>query len=134
MNKSLQWRSTGGEKLLKRLKFEPRIMTRAGIIVRTNYEKRIANYLFINGIEFIYEKKLIINDKTYYPDFYIPKYELFIEFFGWSHIPSYERKMKEKFSTYSKLGIKCIYLYLKGSRDLEKNLEDALRKYGVLKT
>ncbi|MCP2028631.1 DNA helicase-4 [Flavobacterium sp. HSC-32F16] len=50
-------------------------------------EVKIANYLFLNGVDYIYEadyKFKTSDDKyaQYKPDFYLPKYDIYIEHFG----------------------------------------------------
>ena len=47
----------------------------------------IANYLFLNGIDYEYEQKYPYDDehnyrKVYRPDFYLPQYDIYIEHFG----------------------------------------------------
>jgi predicted nuclease of restriction endonuclease-like RecB superfamily len=132
MNKSYQWRATQGEKLLQRANFEPKISTEAGVLVRSRNERRIADFLFGKQIAFVYESVLQLESKIYRPDFYLPNYQLYIEFFGWTHIPSYQQKTQEKIAAYREHQIACIYLYLKGSRDLENILEHQLIEHNVL--
>lgn len=129
---SYKWRSTKGEKLLNNLNFDPKILTNSGIKVRSRNEKKIANYLKSKNITFIYEHRLKLKNRTYYPDFFLPDYNLYIEFFGWAHIPSYQKRMENKILFYSENNIRCIYLYLKGSKYIEKKLEEELIKYNVL--
>ncbi len=55
--------------------------------VRSVQELVIANFLFVNGIEYEYEKPYEINTATldrrrYCPDFYLPKYKIYIEHYG----------------------------------------------------
>jgi DNA helicase-4 len=55
--------------------------------VKSLAELQIANFLFINGIEYIYEDKYKHDTATkyhkqYQPDFYLPQYELYIEHYG----------------------------------------------------
>ena len=55
--------------------------------VKSLAELQIANYLFINGIEYIYEDNYKHDTATkhykqYQPDFYLPKYDIYIEHFG----------------------------------------------------
>jgi|GEM_PF-4646733 len=128
-SKSYNWRSSNGEKILGNFNVDYKIQTKSGTLVRTKPEMRIANYLYMHGIKFIYEPKLNIGHKTFYPDFYIPSINVYIEFFGWSHIPSYKERLQRKIDMYSKHHIQCIYLYLKGSRYLEIKLENELRNY-----
>jgi hypothetical protein len=132
MNKSYQWRATQGEKLLRGANFEPKVSTEAGILVRSRNEQRIADFLFRKQITFIYEPVLQLDYKVYRPDFYLPDHQLYIEFFGWTHIPSYQQKTQEKIAAYQEHQIECIYLYLKGSRYLEDILENQLIEHNVL--
>lgn len=66
-----------------------------GTKVKSKEECAIANFLFLNGIEYEYEKVYLNNEflqpkknknnyvrRTYKPDFYLPKYDIYIEHFG----------------------------------------------------
>ena len=65
--------------------------------VRSYGELDIANFLFQNGISYIYECPYEIDTSTkeygqYYPDFYLPDYKIYIEYFGidkQGNVPSY---------------------------------------------
>jgi len=55
--------------------------------VRSLEEVSIANYLYLNGINYEYEKVYPYDDeknnrKLYRPDFYLPDYDIYIEHFG----------------------------------------------------
>ncbi|WP_315074483.1 UvrD-helicase domain-containing protein [uncultured Clostridium sp.] len=55
--------------------------------VKSLEEVIIANYLFLNGIHYIYEykypyKSSDMSKKQYRPDFYLPDYDIYIEHFG----------------------------------------------------
>ena len=56
--------------------------------LKSNGEVDIANFLYLNDVEYIYEMPYKHNTATdgihrqYYPDFYLPKYDVYIEFFG----------------------------------------------------
>ena len=126
VNKSLFWRTTKGKELLNKLQFVRMVTTLSGLAVRTRSEKRIADFLYRQGIAFEYEKELMFNGRRYIPDFYLPEMNIYIEFFGWSHIPSYQNKVEEKMKIYKKSGIDCIYLFHKGSKILEEILEKEL--------
>lgn len=62
-------------------------VTLKGETVKSGEEVVIANFLFSNGIDYVYEKDYI-NDtssemyKQYQPDFYLPQYEVWIEHFA----------------------------------------------------
>lgn len=58
-----------------------------GDLVKSLEECQIANFLFINGIDYVYEADYEIrtasrNKRQYRPDFYLPKYGIYIEHFG----------------------------------------------------
>ena len=55
--------------------------------VKSYGEMKIANILFQNGISYQYEKEYQTDTRTaeyfqYYPDFYLPDYHIYIEYFG----------------------------------------------------
>lgn len=65
--------------------------------VKSYGEMDIANFLIQNGINYIYEHPYDIDTRTsvygqYYPDFYLPDYHIYIEYFGINRqgeVPSY---------------------------------------------
>ena len=61
--------------------------TLTGEIVKSYGELEIANYLFSNNIKYVYEKEYKYDTMTddyqqYTPDFYLPEYDIYIEYFG----------------------------------------------------
>lgn len=55
--------------------------------VKSYGEMEIANFFFENNIEYIYEQLYKVDTRTieysqYHPDFYLPKYDIYIEYFG----------------------------------------------------
>lgn len=55
--------------------------------VKSYGEMVIANFLYLNGVDYIYEQPYKIDTRTkefgqYKPDFYLPKYDIYIEYFG----------------------------------------------------
>jgi DNA helicase-4 len=60
---------------------------REGKIVKSFEELKIANYLYLNGIDYEYEPEYKVklqspDKKLYHPDFYLPQYDIYIEHFG----------------------------------------------------
>ena len=56
-------------------------------VMKSYGEVEIANYLYLNGIEYVYEEPYYIDTRTkeygqYKPDFYLPAYNIYIEYFG----------------------------------------------------
>jgi DNA helicase-4 len=59
----------------------------SGERVKSLEEIMIANFLFLNGVEYVYEqsyeyKTVDRNYRQYKPDFYLPEYDIYIEHFG----------------------------------------------------
>lgn len=55
--------------------------------VKSYGELAIANYLIQNQVKYIYEMSYPVDTATsefgqYHPDFYLPEYDLYIEYFG----------------------------------------------------
>ena len=114
----------------------------------------IANFLTQNGIQYIYEHPYKVDTRTseygqYNPDFYLPEYDIYIEYFGVNkngEVPSYfkgangmtatqtyQASMKWKRETHSvndTILIEC-YAYEKFDGVLLENLKEKLVAKGV---
>lgn len=118
-----------------------RYETLKGEEVRSQAEKAIADFLYINRVEYYYEKVADWADKAedkviYQPDFYLPGYDLYLEHWGvdrqgkvpewfeWSS-EKYQEKMewaREQFEKYDKRLIETFdYEYQEGNFDLVLN-------------
>ena len=60
----------------------PKYKTKQGFLVRSKNELYIANWLYEKNIKCEYENKLWIKNRLFIPDFYLPKYDIYIECFG----------------------------------------------------
>ena len=69
-------------------------------------------------------EKLIPGEKEFYCDFYLPQYNLWIEFWGREGDPEYERRKREKLSQYRREGLKLFEIH---KEDVPK-LKDILSK------
>lgn len=75
--------------------------------VKSYGEVDIANFLAQNKVAYIYEKPYEKDTRTneynqYYPDFYLPEYNIYIEYFGINQngeVPSYFKKTDNKTAT-----------------------------------
>jgi len=85
-------------------------------------EEAIAEVLTKYNIDFVYEHPLLIKQsheedgeklRIWYPDFWLPKYSIIIEYFGMINNPSYKKGKKAKIEAYNKLDIDCIPVYPK---------------------
>lgn len=146
-------RRYGAEKKLdeKRHREDNPIVTRKGDKVRSYGEKDIADYLFVNKIEYVYESayKVDENGTKYRPDFYLPKNNIYIEYYGIDRnggVPPYfsSRDGKSPSETYGE-GIKWkrdlhmekgttlveVFAYEKWEGVLLSNLREKLEDIGV---
>lgn len=129
-------------------------ITLKGEKVKSYGELEIANYLFSNNIEYEYEKEYKIDTSTfeysqYVPDFYLPEYDIYIEYFGIdrnnkvapyfkskngksaSEIYNDSIKWKRETHLQNKTNLIETFYYEKKENKLLKNLEKELRKYKV---
>ena len=101
--------------------------------VRSLSEKIIIDYFFDNYIRVVYEKSIpYINEKgeeaTLHPDFYLPDYDLYIEFNGLSK-KSYLKKKDYANKIYRDKGLKVEILESKDIDDIEETLTRILSRY-----
>ncbi len=118
--------------------------------VRSSEECRIANFLFINGINYDYEPiyKYGFKDtiKPYCPDFLIKQFdkEIYLEHFGISEdgknprfseaeLETYKKHVNDKILLHRQHGTKLIYTFskYKDGRDTITHLKEELQKAGI---
>ncbi|MDD3083682.1 MAG: hypothetical protein PHP82_01535 [Candidatus ainarchaeum sp.] len=95
-------------------------------------EKEIEKILKEKKIKFNRKKKLILkkdSKKFRIPDFYLPEYDLAIEYFGsWNNKKnkSFEKKERarfmEKVGVYEESGLNCLYLYPEDTKELREKI------------
>lgn len=122
------------------------LRTLTGELVKSRGELDIANYLYVSGIRFAYEKPFdhVVSGapKDYRPDFYLPATGVFIEFFGIDRAgntaPEIDRKkyleeMEWKRAVHAKFGTGLIqlYQYQRNNGTLISELDRALQGHGV---
>mgnify|MGYP000194530096 CR=1 FL=1 len=94
--------------------------TEKGDFVRSKGEVKIANFLYEQKIDYIYEKPLTLsNGKVVHPDFYLTKYDTYVEYFGKLGDKEYNRNIALKKNSYKKDNIRCIELYPNNQNNLE---------------
>jgi len=91
---------------------ENKYSTRSGDRVRSRGEVEIANFLYSQGIQFKYERNILLGHYRVRPDFYLPEYDIYIEYFGMDD-PEYQRKAFYKKGVYNRNGFRLISLYFK---------------------
>jgi len=98
-------------------------VTEQGEEVRSIAEKKITDYFVKNKITYLYEEEArrkvlwVLSMKISYPDFYLPDYNVYVEYWGLVDADNkrvrneYIRTMKWKMAQYHKANIKFISLY-----------------------
>jgi DNA helicase-4 len=121
-----------GQRLKRTRKFETRLATKSGIKVRSKYEQTTADYLYERGIHFQYEPLMLLGGKQFRPDFFLPDYNLFLEICGYGHMPNYRARQAYKENTYTKNGLKAIFIHYHGKGSLSEMLAEELSAKGIL--
>jgi hypothetical protein len=107
--------------------FAARIKTKNGLKVRSKGEKEIADFLFENKIKVFYEAKpLILDGNPCVPDFWLPKFKCYIEFYG--GYPGAWKKKVLKNKLYRKNKIPVISITPAELRNLDYCLMKEIRK------
>jgi len=105
----------------------PRFKTKQRFIVKSRGEQEIANFLYEKKIKSLYETKTLFFEKEgmiCVPDFYLPKYKTYIEFYGGHPLAWKKKVMKNKL--YRKYKIPCIFITPAELRNLERYLKREL--------
>jgi hypothetical protein len=93
--------------------------------VRSKSEQRIADYFTSNGIRYVYEQgaqtdALIFKRTFAHPDFYLPDYKVYVEYWGLvSASKEYRRIMKWKMKQYRQNKIMFISIYPDNLQNLD---------------
>ena len=101
--------------------------TESGVYVRSISEKTVMDWLWANDIRAVYEKEVFYKEKrtgekkALKPDFYLPKYNLYIEFNGLTD-PEYLKIKEYSMEIYKEKKMKVIVLNGKSIRNLDKSL------------
>ena len=79
-------------------------------------ERRIAYFLDDNSIKYQYEPGLLVSPvydkpRIWYPDFYLPEFGAYIEYYGLKGKGSYDSGIKTKEKVYLKMGLAVIPMY-----------------------
>lgn len=98
--------------------------------VKSIAERRIADYFAKNNINYVYERELkgkvlFFDYKISSPDFYLPDYDVYVEYWGlvdaddsWTRA-QYIKNMKRKMAIYYRNNIKFISIYPDNLKDLD---------------
>lgn len=99
-----------------------------GHVVKSKGELIIDNYLNQHRIEHEYEKTIKVFGNPIKYDWYLPKYEIYIEYWGFFG-KEYLKRKEEKINLYRKGKLKLISIEDIMFKDINFNLESELNKY-----
>ena len=82
---------------------------------KSDGERRIAYFLEDNSIRYQYESGVLINSdnkpRIWYPDFHLPEFGTYLEYYGLAGKQDYDKGIKTKETVYSKMGLDVIPVY-----------------------
>ena len=85
-----------------------RLRSELGVAVQSRGEKMIADFLEREGIAYEYDERFMIAaDTRIRPDFYLPEFDVYIEYFGMD-TPEYRDNMLKKRLLYQRAGKKLV--------------------------
>jgi hypothetical protein len=106
------------------------ILTENRTIVQSQGERRIADWLTAHAISFRYDDKLqIVQGYAIRPDFYLPLFDVYIEFWGLD-TTDYVIGMNIKKKLYQQEGKKVVSVYPSDIPQLDRTLTEFLTKLG----
>ncbi len=112
-----------------REKFPPTIRTSDGHMVRSRGEAIIDGMLYERRIVHAYER-LVPVEQTLYCDFYLPEFDLYIEFWGMESNLKYKARKEKKLEIYRQNELRLIEIKDEHINNLEDYLMAQLVKYG----
>ena len=92
-------------------------------------EKRIANWLAAQKIAYIYDERYrIAEGDLIRPDFYLPEFDIYIEYWGMD-TPEYNANHQKKLWLYQRAGKKLVSISFQDLPNLEAVLSLKLSRY-----
>ncbi|MCK4330605.1 hypothetical protein KAX02_12280 [candidate division WOR-3 bacterium] len=114
----------------KKVKDACTIQTNNGVMVQSQGEKKIANWLYDHDIEFLYDTPMKVPGRKYplRPDFYLKKHKTVIEFFGLIDDPNYDNKRTRKIGTYWQMNLRILSIYPKDLDKIDTKLSKLIKE------
>jgi hypothetical protein len=106
-------------------------LTEDGHWVRSQGETLIDNWLYRNNVLHGYEHRIQKGTKFKKSDFYLPQYDLVIEYWGMSGNQAYEISKKDKINFYNENKINFLELFPQDIQMLSEVLKSKLAAYGI---
>lgn len=102
------------------------------VAVQSQGEKRIGDFLNAAGLRYVYDERYrIAADAVVRPDFYLPEFDLYIEYWGMD-TDDYRTRRREKHILYQRAGKKLISLTPDDLPRMEEILREKLSRYIAL--
>ena len=111
--------------LRKKPKYGIETKTEKGEVVRSKKESILANYLKSKNIEYEYEREINVDGKKMLTDFYLPKYDIYIEYWGLDKLENktgkeYRKRKAEKIELYDNSNLKLISIDENDLKDIDE--------------
>lgn len=104
-----------------------------GTVVQSEGERMIAEELAALGIVFRYDNRFrIVKGYAIRPDFYLPEFDLYVEYWGMEANLDYQIGMREKKKLYQQAGKKLVSLYAHENPRLRAALREKLGRHARL--
>ncbi|MFZ4397360.1 MAG: hypothetical protein ACOYOU_17235 [Kiritimatiellia bacterium] len=108
------------------------IETKPGTLVQSDGERLIAEWLASNRIAYRYDERFrIVEGYAIRPDFYLPEFDVYIEYWGMD-TADYKIGMLKKQKLYQQEGKRVISLYPADKPRMAEVVRDKLRRYARL--
>lgn len=114
-----------------REKFPPTIRASDGHMVRSRAEAMIDAWLYENRIVHAYERLVPVEQKMYC-DFYLPEFNLYIEFWGMENDPKYKARKEKKLNIYRQNELRLVEIKDEHINNLDDYLTITLVKFGYM--
>jgi len=125
------------EKFIERRNFDMKvelnktIRAKDGTLVQSKGERRIAEWLAGHGVAYRYDERFrIIDGYAIRPDFYLPEFDVYIEYWGMD-TADYKIGMLKKQKLYQETGKKLVSVYFQEFDRIEAVLAEKLRACGA---
>ena len=112
-----------------RERFPPTIRASDGHMVRSRGEAMIDAFFYEKRIVHAYER-LVPVEHTVYCDFFLPEYDLYVEFWGMENDPKYKVRKEKKLEIYRQNELKLLEIKDGHINNLDDYLISQLVKYG----
>jgi hypothetical protein len=115
-----------------RVELNKTIETKPGTLVQSDGERLIAEWLAANNVAFRYDERFrILEGYAIRPDFYLPEFDVYIEYWGMD-TADYKIGMLKKQKLYQQEGKRLISLYPPDKSRIAEVLREKLARYAML--